>query len=241
MSTPPTIVEQYTNINNQVIWTLYSDGTISPSTGGTPSAPANSIQFNNAGAFGGSTEFTFSNHILSLNTTASIDINGTGQIPSPSFGDGSNAMLAISALNDTPYTIMFHQQTRAPGEFGYIWQNGSGHLDIAASDSVLYHIIRFDVVNHQISISPNGSNRNIALNAPVGIQAIDTTLTRFSAGVLAIGNGVQGDTSGKAAMAHIKITGLSVFANNAAAITGGLAAGDFYRTGADPDVVCVVH
>lgn len=34
---------------------------------------------------------------------------------------------------------------------------------------------------------------------------------------------------------------LQVFANNAAAITGGLTVGDFYRTGADPDTVCVVH
>jgi hypothetical protein len=32
-----------------------------------------------------------------------------------------------------------------------------------------------------------------------------------------------------------------VYANNAAAITGGLSAGAFYRTGADPDAVCVVH
>lgn len=39
----------------------------------------------------------------------------------------------------------------------------------------------------------------------------------------------------------LSVTGLPVFANNAAAIGGGLAAGDFYRTGADPDVVCVVH
>jgi hypothetical protein len=34
---------------------------------------------------------------------------------------------------------------------------------------------------------------------------------------------------------------LPVYANNAAAITGGLVAGDFYRTGGDPDTVCVVH
>jgi hypothetical protein len=38
-----------------------------------------------------------------------------------------------------------------------------------------------------------------------------------------------------------KLTGLSVYANNAAALAGGLVADDFYRTGADPDVVCVVH
>jgi hypothetical protein len=34
---------------------------------------------------------------------------------------------------------------------------------------------------------------------------------------------------------------LAVYANNAAAKVGGLTTGDHYRTGADPDVVCVVH
>jgi hypothetical protein len=39
----------------------------------------------------------------------------------------------------------------------------------------------------------------------------------------------------------LAVVGLPVFANNAAAISGGLAAGDFYRDGGDPDHVCVVH
>jgi len=34
---------------------------------------------------------------------------------------------------------------------------------------------------------------------------------------------------------------LPVYANNAAAISGGLTAGMYYRTGGDPDLVCVVH
>ena len=37
------------------------------------------------------------------------------------------------------------------------------------------------------------------------------------------------------------MTGLSVFANNAAAVAGGLVAGNLYRTGATPDAICVVH
>lgn len=37
------------------------------------------------------------------------------------------------------------------------------------------------------------------------------------------------------------ISALPVHANNAAAVAGGLAAGDLYRTGGDPDLVCVVH
>ena len=34
---------------------------------------------------------------------------------------------------------------------------------------------------------------------------------------------------------------ISIYANNAAAVSGGLSTGDLYRTGSDPDVVCVVH
>jgi hypothetical protein len=39
----------------------------------------------------------------------------------------------------------------------------------------------------------------------------------------------------------LHVVGIPVYANNAAAITGGLTAGAFYRTGADPDVLCIVH
>uniref|UniRef100_A0A6M3K811 Putative lectin/glucanase superfamily protein n=1 Tax=viral metagenome TaxID=1070528 RepID=A0A6M3K811_9ZZZZ len=37
------------------------------------------------------------------------------------------------------------------------------------------------------------------------------------------------------------VVGLPVYANNAAAVAGGLTAGAFYRTNGDPDPVCVVH
>jgi trimeric autotransporter adhesin len=39
----------------------------------------------------------------------------------------------------------------------------------------------------------------------------------------------------------LQVAGLPVFANNGAALLGGLSAGAFYRTGGDPDFVCVVH
>ena len=34
---------------------------------------------------------------------------------------------------------------------------------------------------------------------------------------------------------------LPTYANNAAAVAGGLSAGNLYRTNADPDTICVVH
>lgn len=45
----------------------------------------------------------------------------------------------------------------------------------------------------------------------------------------------------KARNINIPLSGLPAYANNAAAITGGLVAGDLYRTNGDPDLVCVVH
>lgn len=34
---------------------------------------------------------------------------------------------------------------------------------------------------------------------------------------------------------------LPAYADNAAALAGGLVAGNLYRTGSDPDTVCIVH
>lgn len=45
----------------------------------------------------------------------------------------------------------------------------------------------------------------------------------------------------KGASGVVNFSQLPVHANNAAAIAGGLVAGDLYRTGGDPDPVCVVH
>ena len=38
-----------------------------------------------------------------------------------------------------------------------------------------------------------------------------------------------------------RLEDLPVYANNAAALAGDLKVGAFYRTGGDPDPVCVVH
>jgi hypothetical protein len=50
-----------------------------------------------------------------------------------------------------------------------------------------------------------------------------------------VGIGTSAPTS------KLHVVGLPVFANNAAAIAGGLTAGAFYRSGGDPDLVAVVH
>jgi hypothetical protein len=40
---------------------------------------------------------------------------------------------------------------------------------------------------------------------------------------------------------YFLLSSVPVYANNAAAVAGGLTAGMLYRTGGDPDPVCIVH
>jgi hypothetical protein len=45
----------------------------------------------------------------------------------------------------------------------------------------------------------------------------------------------------KTGWVYVPVASVPAFANNAAAIAGGMAAGLIYRTGADPDALCIVH
>ena len=65
-----------------------------------------------------------------------------------------------------------------------------------------------------------------------------TGLGGFLVSITSAGNVGIGKPSPNSKLA---VLGLPVYADNASAITGGLTAGDFYRTGGDPDLVCVVH
>jgi hypothetical protein len=67
-----------------------------------------------------------------------------------------------------------------------------------------------------------------------------STFARKSA-VVVLKNGYMGINNITAPKSPLHVGSLPVYANNAAAIAGGLTAGAFYRTGADPDPVCVVH
>jgi hypothetical protein len=75
----------------------------------------------------------------------------------------------------------------------------------------------------------------------------DTIGNGFLPSDLAVDSTVSGDRTvtgnltvlGTATMS--KLTALSTFSDNAGALSGGLIVGDLYSTGADPDVICIVH
>lgn len=114
--------------------------------------------------------------------------------------------------------------------------------------------------NNFLAVTPSGID--FEADEPAGtvsFQANESvTLKAVNADVTATANGnvsytaVVGNISFVATAGQVnfnsgssppkyKFIGLPVFANNAAAIAGGLQAGNFYRTGADPDPVFVVH
>jgi hypothetical protein len=74
----------------------------------------------------------------------------------------------------------------------------------------------------------SGATQDWSLTFPAGPGTSGQVLTTNGSGVTYWSSVLSG-------------SGLTVYASNALAIAGGLTAGDFYRTGADPDVVCVVH
>lgn len=120
-----------------------------------------------------------------------------------------------------------------------------GTIVVVGSDSKLH------IPSNQYSILQNGSGgaRIQAVQNTGGEMMLLENVTAGNGVILNLGAGAGGGaTSGAflvfqdgSVVAKGKITyTLPAFVNNAAAISGGLTTGMLYRTGADPDVVCIV-
>lgn len=88
----------------------------------------------------------------------------------------------------------------------------------------------------------NGTDQNLLFRAKINLGdgvALHSINDAYAAskGLELIGSAIYLN----AALYQAALAGVPVYANNAAAITGGLGQGAWYRTGADPDFICIVH
>jgi len=151
-------------------------------------------------------------------------------------GIGPLGVVSLNALN-TPLTV------QAPGISPYTTNYG---LNIYAGSNTAGYGTR---LTFSFGSSPShlvGASIGSQVEASAGKNLIFyTTNGNLTPGnelerMRITGSGYVGIGS-NAPTSPLQVAGLPVYVNNAAAITGGLTPGAFYRTGADPDVVCVVH
>lgn len=157
-------------------------------------------------------------------------------------GETAEDQQVIYATSTTPFTGVGYVQviggtvTRAPASYLLpLFQ------EVAGTGTVVMNIAHVKISNNGATASPafsfGSSNKHsvIDCDGPGGWTFTIPSTTRwfnntgFTSNVNVLPAG------------GLQVIGLQVFANNAAAIGGGLAVGQFYRTGGDPDPVCVVH
>ncbi len=90
----------------------------------------------------------------------------------------------------------------------------------------------FDFANFNIS----AAEKRIAQIAGVTGAAVNTGEIHF-----VIWNAGTPATEMRITNLGLRLHAVAAYANNAAAAAGGLQVGDLYRTGADPDALCIVH
>lgn len=154
------------------------------------------------------------------------------------FGDACIGITNYKAGNvDLDKTVIFRNLSGpVTGKMEFLWEEGNGNTRLAIPTSgvgnATWHPRSMLVVGPSVQDTDAAtvgywqSNNNIFNNLECDT---DENGSDF---------GVQNDLE---VMGDIFATGLSAYADNAAAVTGGLAVGQFYRTGGDPDLVCVVH
>jgi hypothetical protein len=140
------------------------------------------------------------------------------------------------------------------GAFGGVAESTyvpASHLLTIADPNLDFEVFSGPAEQNGIIVSDGGltvqageSGSFIQLNADSDIDVSssngDFNLSSANGGI-EISNAGTVLLSSTASPPKYSIFNLPVFANNAAAIAGGLTAGNLYRTGANPDPVCIVH
>ena len=119
------------------------------------------------------------------------------------------------------------------GKLGYI--PVSDLLSTAGGDAI------FSTV--QATINGTGTNFKVGDDAYIGDVNISNTMQvagsqDITKGYIKFGSGSATPTIGTSGVNHLNIANIPAYASNAAALSGGLVAGDIYRNG---DNLCITH
>jgi hypothetical protein len=158
--------------------------------------------------------------------TSSIDIAASGNV-GVGTASPSARLHVVSTVADVPYLLV---NNTTPDTY----LHGFG----GNSDTTPFIATLNNITPASATFGWGFFNRSTEGNLQIARKNNSTTWTPVVTVDRGNGNVGLGTTS---PTSKLQVVGLSVFANNAAAVAGGLTAGAFYRTGGDPDLVCVVH
>ncbi len=228
------------------------------------SAPSNSIFVDSTGRVGFRTATPVLDlHVATGNTPAlRLEQNSSGGFTAQTWDIGGNEanffVRDVTGGSRLPFRIRPGAPTSsidisAAGNVGVGTASPAFNLDVNSSSTAAIEVkgtVTSLFLNHTtpnfqsaVNFRENGTDKFImgtsvysadSTSFDIGTNAV--SLFRIQAGGnVGIGIGTNAPTS------KLQVVGLPVFANNAAAVAGGLTVGAFYRNGGDPDSVSVVH